>query len=130
MSALKKITTEAKKIFKKGGSWKAAIKAASAKYRAGKISGPTRKKKAAPKKKAAKRRAVVRKVKSLHRAEGAAIKKLSGVTVAHHISQAKTKLVNSIASAEARKFTAVKKSAKRKIAKSISALKSKYRKLC
>lgn len=36
-SALKKITTKAKALYKKGGSWKAAIKKASAAYRSGSL---------------------------------------------------------------------------------------------
>jgi hypothetical protein len=51
MTALKKITTQAKKIRKKhpGKSWKAAIKMAGQQYRSGKIAGVRRKKSTAKK---------------------------------------------------------------------------------
>lgn len=60
-SALKKITTRAKAIYKKGGTWKGAIKKAGVEYRSGKISGVKRKKVGAVKRKkvgAVKRRKV------------------------------------------------------------------------
>jgi hypothetical protein len=138
-SALKKITTRAKHIRRiHGGTWKTAIKKAGAEYRAGKIHGV--KKRIAGKKKS--RKKIVRRVKALHAAEGKAIRRLGGVrstfqaaaigglTTAQHLAHAKKKIVHDIATAEAHKFTAKTKTAKRKISKRVTALKSKYRKLC
>jgi hypothetical protein len=136
-SALKWITTRAKQIYKKGGTWKTAIKKAGAEYRSGKKVSGTKKKR-----KPAKRRAAVRRVKKLHRAEGKAIKQLRGVrstfaaaalgrvTTSQLISSAKEKIGMEIGRAEVSKFRAAKKSAKKKIAKRIAALKTRFRKLC
>jgi len=137
-TTLKKITARAKHIrHTHGGTWKAAVKKAGAEYRAGKIHGV--KKKSAKK---TARKKVVRRIKKLHHLEGKAIHALHGVhstfqaaaigglTTAQHIAHAKKKIVQEIATAEAHKFAAGKKMAKRKIAKRITALKSKYRKLC
>jgi hypothetical protein len=135
-NALKKITTRAKQIYKKGGTWKTAIKKAGAEYRGGKKVSGTKKKKSP------KRKAAVRRVKRLHRAEGRAIKKLGGVastftaaalgglTSSQLVSRAKEKIAIEIGKAEVSKFRATKARAKKKVAKRISALKSKYRKLC
>lgn len=134
MSALKWITTEAKKIYKRGGTWKAAIKKAGAMYRGKKKSSPVKKRKvgAVRKKKAAPKRrrriagkSVLSGVKSTFQA--AAIGRL---TASQHISKAKNKIGEQIATAELSKFKAPKKSAKNKIAKRIATLKSQYRKLC
>jgi hypothetical protein len=130
MSALKKITTRAKQIFRKGGTWKAAIKKASAEYRSGKkisgtLSGNTSRTVTGVKKK---RKAIVRRVKKLHHAEGREIAKLGSVS--HHLANAKKILEHKIGVEEMRKFKAAKKSAKNKIAKKISVLKSQYRKVC
>lgn len=153
-NALKKITTRAKQIYKSGGTWKAAIKKAGAEYRSGKVSGT---------KKKSKRKSLVRRVRRLHRAEGAAIKKLGrakrrrrvggtlsagasggimgvgstfraaaigGLSTSQHIAHAKEKIAGEIGRAEMSKFKAKTKRMKRKIAKRISALKSRFRKLC
>jgi hypothetical protein len=134
-NALKKITARAKQIYKKGGTWKTAIKKAGAEYRGGKKVSGTKKKKSA-------RRAVVKRVKSLHRAEGRAIKKLGSassafvtaamgrLSTAQHISHAKQKIMSLIGVSESRKFAAKTKRAKNKIARRIRELKSKYNKLC
>jgi hypothetical protein len=153
-NALKKITTRAKQIYKSGGTWKAAIKKAGAEYRSGKVSGT---------KKKSKRKSLVKRVRRLHRAEGAAIKKLGrakrrrrvgatlsagasggimglrstqmaaaigGLSTSQHIAHAKSQLLEQIGWAEAQKYSAKTKRAKRKIGKKVSALKSKFRKLC
>jgi hypothetical protein len=151
-SALKKITTRAKQIYKKGGTWKTAIKKAGAEYRGGKkVSGVKKS-----------RKKTVRRIKALHAAEGRAIRKLrgvkrrkvsgtlsagasggimgvrstfqaaaiGGVSVSQHLAHARRKIEHEIGAAEVRKFVAKKKSAKKKIAKKITALKSQFRKLC
>src|SRR6202000_1717460 len=56
--ALKKITTRAKQIYKKGGTWKGAIKKAGAEYRGGKIGKVKKKRVGSVKKKAVKKRRV------------------------------------------------------------------------
>lgn len=77
-SALRKITTEAKKIYKRGGSWKSAIKKAGAEYRSGKL-GKVVHMKTRRKRATAKRKRVIKKIHRLHRAEGKAIRKLGSV---------------------------------------------------
>ncbi len=74
------------------------------------------------------RRVVVQRVKTLHRAEGRAIRSLGSVTP--HLNKAKAVLERKIAHAEIQKFKAKKKMTKRKIGKRIAAFKSQYRKLC
>ena len=57
-------------------------------------------------------------------------KKVAGPgTISGHVSSAKGLLVDAIAKLEARRFTAKKKSDKRRIGKDITALKVRYRKL-
>jgi hypothetical protein len=144
-TTLKKITARAKHIRRiHGGTWKAAVKKAGAEYRAGKLGSV---KKTARKK-------IIRRVKKYHAKEGRALRKLSGTLSAggsggvmgvrstfraasigalspsQHMAHARKKLEHEIGAAESRKFVAKKKSVKRKIAKRISALKSKFRKLC
>jgi hypothetical protein len=139
VSALKKITTRAKEIYRKGGTWKAAIKKAGAEYRGGKKVG-------AKKRPAKKRRkvggtlsagsssgimGVRRKRKRISGTLSAgASGGIMGLTAAQHISKAKKKMELQIGAAEVRKFQAKKKSVKNRVAKTIAALKSKYRKLC
>lgn len=152
MSALKQITTRAKQIRRiHGGTWKAAIKKAGAEYRAGRVHGVRRK--VSGKKKSGRKKAV-RRVKRLHAAEGKAIRRLGGTLSAsasrgimgvrstalaaaigglsarQHLAHARKKIEHEIGTAEVRKFVAKKKAVKRKIAKRITALKSKFRKLC
>lgn len=81
----------------------------------------------APRKKAA-RKKTVRKIKTLHAAEGRAIRSLG--SVASHVSSAKKLLTHEIGKLEAAKFTAAKKVTKRKISKRIAIKKSQFRKLC
>jgi hypothetical protein len=137
--ALKKITTRAKQIYKKGGTWKTAIKKAGAEYRGEKkktkrrVSGtlsdsprPSGYSIGRVKKKRARRRV------SGTLSDGArpATYSIGGLSAAHHIGKAKLKIGEAIARAELRKFQAKKKSLKNKIGKGITALKAKYRKLC
>jgi hypothetical protein len=139
--ALKKITTRAKQIYKKGGTWKTAIKKAGAEYRGAK-------KKSAPKKK---RRRVGGTLSDSPRPAGYSVGRVKhkkrrrvGATlsdsprpagysigsVSIHINHAKEILGEKIMAAELRKFKATTKRAKTKIQKTITELKSKYRKLC
>jgi hypothetical protein len=149
-STLKKITTRAKQIYKKGGTWKTAIKKAGAEYRTGKLGSI----------KSKKRKSALKRVKKFHRAEGKAMKALGrrprrrrigsaygsgemnstmsaagsggimGMSAASHISYAKEKLHAKISALYGRIFSAKTKLAKRKLNKALSELKSKYRKLC
>lgn len=125
-NTLKKITARAKQLYKKGGTWRGAIKKAGAEYRGGKKMSGTKKRKRAKTPK--KRRAVVRRVKRLHKAEGRAIRSLG--SVASHVSSAKRILETEIGRLETQKFTAKKKSTKKKIGKRIAEKKSRFRKLC
>jgi hypothetical protein len=130
---LKKLTSEAKRIrAREGGSWKAAVKKAGAKYRAGKLGRvKTHHKKPSGKR----RKSIISKARKFHAAEGRAhakegreLKSLG--SVASHIGHAKSQLKDQIGWAEAMRFAAPKKSTKRKIGKRIAALKAQYRKLC
>jgi hypothetical protein len=126
-STLRKITARAKKIYKRGGTWKGAIKKAGHEYRSGKM-GKVVRMKTRRKKATVKRKRTVKKIRRLHKAEGRAIRSLG--TVSHHIAKAKAQLKEQIGWGEAQKFAATKKTSKRKIGKKIAELKSKYRKLC
>lgn len=141
--ALKKITTRAKQIYKKGGTWKGAIKKAGAEYRAGKKKSPAKKSRrrvsgtlsggARPASYAVGRvkRKARRKVSgTLSGGARPASYAIGRVSASSLISRAKEKIGHEIGMAEVRKFRAVKKSAKKKVAKKIAALKSRYRKLC
>lgn len=122
-NVLKQITTKAKKIYKRGGTWKAAIKKAGAAFRAKKKRAPAKRRK-----KAVARKRIIHRVKKLHSAEGRAIKSLGSVS--SHLAAARSQLKEQIGWAEAQKFAANKKSAKRKISKHIARLKTQFRKLC
>ena len=137
-STLKKITTRAKHIRRThGGTWKAAVKKAGAEYRSGKIHGA---KKTARKKTARRAPAKRRRISGTLSAGGSSgiqgvkttflAAAIGGLTTAQHIAHAKKRIVNEIAAAEAHKFQAKTKTAKRKIQKRVTALKSRYRKLC
>jgi hypothetical protein len=141
-SALKWITTEAKKIRKKYpnrfDTWREYVAQASAiysskhggkspvghKHKKSKIMG---RKKTIRRKTSKRRKAIVRRVKRLHSAEGRAIRSLGSVS--HHLSAARNQLKKKIGDAEARRFTAGKVSVKRKISKRIAKMKKQYRKL-
>jgi hypothetical protein len=83
---------------------------------------------AVKKRKAPRKKSTIKKIKKYHAAEGRAIKSLG--SVAFHVSHAKSQLLEQIGWAEAQKYSAKTKTAKRKIGKKLSALKSKFRKLC
>lgn len=143
-TTLKKITARAKHIrHTHGGTWKAAVKKAGAEYRAGKIHGVKKRKVGTTKaQKAHARKFAIKAVKLMHKSEGQAIQRLRGVrstfqaaaigrlTTAQHISHAKEKIAQEIGRAEMAKFRAKTKTAKRKISKRISELKTRFRKLC
>lgn len=141
MSALKQITTAAKAIYKKGGTWKTAIKKAGAMYRAKKKKAPAKKRRKVSGTLSAGSRPAsysIGKVKRRKRRIGATLSDsprpagyaIGGLTASAHIAHAKKKIGEQIALAELSKFKAPKKSAKNKISKKITALKSRYRKLC
>jgi hypothetical protein len=155
---LKSIATRTKKIMRaRGISYKAASKVAWAEYRSGKKVGSGKTKR--PKKrrkmsgtlsggarpssyaigKVKKRRRVSGTLSDSVRPSGYSIGKMSsamrtaaiGALSSNQLmSRAKEKLVEKIQVLEGRKFKAVKKSMKNKIAKLISAAKTQYRKLC
>lgn len=122
VTILKRITTEAKKIRKRHPNmkWVDAVKQAGRK-----IKKPVRKsaKKSAIKKpvRAIAKRSAPRRVNP--------IRNNSHKTAAHYVAQARAILLHDLGSAEARKFVATTKSAKRKIQKYINDKKSKIRKL-
>jgi hypothetical protein len=149
-SPLKQITTAAKKIYARGGTWKGAIKKAGAEYRAGKLGKivhmKTKRKKS--------RRKIGRSTGVLYNSSGknatmraAAVsgRPYNGMigggghdgdsggmigSINNHIKHAKKGLEHEIGKLETRKFIAKKKSVKKKIAKKIALIKSKFRKLC
>lgn len=130
-TALKWITGQAKHYRRAHPSmtWKHAIKKASMDYRS-KHKTPKRKVARSLKVKyggRTKAKNAVKRLKRLHRAEGKAMKAIG--TVSAHLSSARKQLKEQIGWAEAQKFAAQKKSAKRKISKHITKLKIQYRKL-
>jgi hypothetical protein len=130
--ALKKITAKAKAIYKKGGSWKGAIKKASAAYRAGKLGrvGKSGKKKTVKRKRVGatpKRSAAVRKVRRLHKAEGRAMKALGSVNA--HVNAAKSLLKQDIAQLETRRVIATTKKSIRHLNRMIAEKNRQYRAL-
>jgi hypothetical protein len=157
MSALTKITTRAKHIRRiHGGTWKAAVKKASVEYRAGKLGSV--KKKAARRKTVRRVKALhAAEGRAIRKLRGVKKRKVSGtlsdsprpsgysvmgvrstanaaaigrLTTAQHIGHAKEKIAQEIGRAEIAKFRAKTKTAKRKISKRLTALKSRFRKLC
>lgn len=128
-SHLRAITAKAKKIRKAHPSmkWTSAIKEAS---RLLKRKSPVKKRRVGSvrKKRPAARKKIIRRVRSLHKAEGRAIKSLG--SVASHMSHAKKIIEHEIGKLETQKFKATKKTTKRKIAKRIALKKSMFRKLC
>jgi hypothetical protein len=154
-NALKKITTRAKQIYKKGGTWKTAIKKAGAEYRSGRVkkrrkvsgtlsSGGSNGVMGLRRKK---RRKVsgtlsssgsngVMGVRRKKRRVGAVTSSLmsdaaiSGLTATQHLNKAKQKLDIIIGDLYTKIFKAKTKVAKRKLGKKMTELKSKYRKLC
>ena len=120
-NTLKKITTRAKQIYAKGGTWKGAIKKAGAEYRG---SGKRKKRSAGSKHKSTRRR----KVAAVWPAAVAGSGSMNG-TISGHLSQAKAMIADKIADKERQKFVTKLKRNKRKIQKEISELKKQYRKL-
>ena len=122
-NALKKITTRAKQIYAKGGTWRGAIKKAGAEYRGGKRT-KTKKRVVRSKRRKITRRRKVAAVWPV--AVGSA--SMSG-TISGHLSQAKAMIADRIADKERQKFVTKLKRNKRKIQKEIGELKRQYRKL-
>jgi hypothetical protein len=132
MSALTKITAEAKRIRKRhpSQSWKSAIKEASRKYNSGRI-GSTRTKSASRKRKVRttkKRKAAVARAKRYHRKEGRALQAIGSVS--HHEGQIKRILQERIRHAAGRRELAIKKAQRKKITREITKLKREYRAYC
>jgi hypothetical protein len=132
-SALKQITTRAKQLRKKGGSWKAAIKKAGAEYRA-KKKKPARRKKTAHKKHArkttVKRR---RRVSGIRSNADRVDRKRVNVTigsVSHHKSMAKKGIKDQIANKAGRRELVIKVRERKKLTREIAKLKKDYRALC
>ena len=153
--SIKKITTRAKQIRKAhGGTWAAAVKKAGAEHRAGKRVSGTKKSSRKKivrriKRYHAKEGAAIKRLgrRPRRRRVGATLSAgasggimgvnstfraaaIGGLTTSQHIAHAKEKIAGEIGRAEMTKFKAKTKRAKRKIAKRISALKSRFRKLC
>ena len=122
-NTLKKITTRAKQIYAKGGTWKGAIKKAGAEYRGSGLK--TKKRSGGSKRRKSTRR---RKVGVVWPAAVAGSATMNG-TISGHLSQAKAMIADKIADKERQKFVTKLKRNKRKIAKEISQLKKQYRKL-
>jgi hypothetical protein len=121
-NTLKKITTRAKQIYAKGGTWRGAIKKAGAEYRGSKH-------------KTKKRVVRNKRRKTSHRKKVGVVwpaavagSSMNG-TISGHLSQAKKMLAEKIGDKETQKFTTKLKRNKRKIQKEISSLKKQYRKL-
>lgn len=119
---LKRITTRAKQIYSRGGTWKGALKKAGVEFRG---SGKkTKKRSAGTKRKKSSRRKRVGVVWPA--AVGGA--SMNG-TISGHLSQAKAMIADKIADKERQKFVTKLKRNKKKIQKEITELKKQYRKL-
>lgn len=128
-TTLKKITTRAKAIYKKGGKWQTAIKKAGAEYRSGKISRVKKKRKPAKRKKvgAVKRKAAPRKrVGAAPRKRARPAKRAVG-SVASHTSAARRILEEQLAWNLLNISLAKTKMPKRKLQKRSAALKRKLK---
>jgi len=129
MSAiLKKITAEAKRIRRIHPKlkWIDAVRQASKK-----LKGKTVKKKTARKKSAVRKSARPAARVKVTRVKVARVKAARPTkTAAHYMSQARKVLIEDLGKAEARKFIATTKTAKRKIQKTINEKKSRLRKVC
>jgi hypothetical protein len=127
-NALKKITAQAKIIYKRGGTWRGAIKKAAAAFRAG-YSRPGDKRRTRPKTKksrAKRKKAVTRTVR-----RGSVVKVhhiLAGVGATR--SAYKNSLREKIMNAAGRRELAIKVRQRKKISKEIAKLKRDYRALC
>lgn len=121
VATLKRITAEAKRIRKKhpNTKWVNAVKQASKK-----LKGKTPKRKPAAKK-------TVRKVgRKLATRRKSVSDPRHTKTAAHYLAAARAVLIEDLGKAEARKFVATTKTAKRKIQKAINMKKAKLRKVC
>lgn len=127
-TALKKITTRAKQIYAKGGTWKVAIKKAGAEYRTGKKKPAAKKRvtKKAPRRKTAKRKVAGVLSSASTLMQTAAIGRL---TTPQLISHAKKRIDKTIGELYTKIFLAATKMEKRKLQKRLNAAKSKYKKL-
>lgn len=125
-ATLKKITAKAKKIYKRGGTWRGAIKKAGAEYRAGKLGKVVRMK---TKRRAAttKRKRTIKKIRRLHKAEGKAITRLG--SIAGIKSQLKKRLKEKLAKGMLSQYEARTKTAKRKISKRLTVIKKELKNL-
>lgn len=131
-NTLKKITTRAKQIYAKGGTWRGAIKKAGAEYR-----GTKKHRRSTTKKHRRKKVGIVwpagvggnvTKSRS-HTDKNRITNNFQIGTISGHLSEAKKMIADKIAAKEVQKFTTKLKRNKRKIQKEISALKKQYRKL-
>jgi hypothetical protein len=132
-NALKQITTRAKQLYKKGGTWKAAIKKAGIEYR------KKKKKPHAKKKRMAvsgvhhkrRRRARVGSVSKSHydRVDRKKVDITIG-SVSHHKAQAKKAIQQEIMHKAGRRELAIKVNERRKLNRAIAKLKKDYRALC
>jgi len=132
-NVLKRITTRAKQIYAKGGTWKGAIKKAGAEYRGKrstkkKRTGSRRKKKVGVVWPAAVAGNVTRSRSHTDKNKITNNFQIGG-TISGHLSQAKAMIADRIANKERQKFVTKLKRNKRKIQKEISELKRQYRKL-
>lgn len=129
-AALRWITSEAKHLRRKypGKPWMSYIKQASAIY-AEKHGGKSPVGHKHPKHRHRKVRGVTTASKS-HIDKNRMTTNIQVGTIAGHMANARQMLVDKIGEAEARKFRATTKRAKRKIQRHISEMKKQYRKLC
>jgi len=132
-TTLKKITGRAKAIYKKGGTWKGAIKKAGAEYRAGKISGVKKKRKPAKRKRvgAVKRKSAPRKRVGTapRKRKTPAPRKRAVGSVASHTAAAARLVKEQLAWNLLNISQAKKKVVKRKLQKKSAVLKRKLRAL-
>lgn len=120
MSLLKRITNRAKEIYKRGGTWKGALKKAGAELRGSRSTTKRRKSSSTKKRKHKKSVGVV---------FPSGVGSVSGGTISGHMASAKKLIADRIGDLERQKFTTRLKVDKRKIQKRISELKRQYRKL-
>ena len=131
--SIKQITTRAKQIYKKGGTWQSAIKKAGAEYRGKKRSGSkvSRKKKVS----GVKRKTTTRKkrVGAIRTNRDGVDRKRVNVTIGsvqHHKSALKSGIKSRIETKAGRRELAIKKNERKKLTREIAKLKKDYRALC
>lgn len=125
-AALKKITTKAKKIYKRGGTWRGAIKKAGAEYRAGKL-GKVVRMKTKRRLTTKKRKTVIKKIRRLHKAEGKAITRLGSIGSLK--GQLRKRLKEKLANGLLSQYQAKTKTAKKRISKRLSVIKKELKNL-